>query len=259
MRKTELKYTFNEDALNYDKSRPGYPEQLYHDIFDYCCISDSCNVLEIGIGTGQATEPFLRKGCNIKAVELGGSLAEFSRKKFSQFKNIEVINADFLECEFCKNHFDLIYSATAFHWIPKERGYHKILNILKPGGAIALFWNHPFPNRKDDSTNAASMRVYAKYRPDDNHGSEFSEKNCEKIVSELKQFGFTDVQSKIYHRTRNLDTQDYINLINTYSDHRALCPEIKSSFEREMTEAVNAAGGHIKIYDTIDLYLARKP
>ena len=38
------------------------------------------------------------------------------------------------------------YSATAFHWIPREIGYAKAAQALKPGGALAVFSNqHPRP------------------------------------------------------------------------------------------------------------------
>lgn len=36
------------------------------------------------------------------------------------------------------------YSATAFHWIPEEIGYPKVIQMLKPHGTLALFWNKPF-------------------------------------------------------------------------------------------------------------------
>ena len=34
---------------------------------------------------------------------------------------------------------DLVYSASAFHWIPEEIGYSKVYEMLKPGGAFARF------------------------------------------------------------------------------------------------------------------------
>ena len=47
-------------------------------------------------------------------------------------------------------------------------------------------------------------------------------------------------------------------MLNTYSDHRALPRELKNAFERDMLDALRAVGGAIRIYDTQDLYLARK-
>lgn len=61
----DLRKTFNSDEYNYDKSRPDYPKELFEDIFDYVNLSGNSNVLEIGIGTGQSTLPFLNKGSNV--------------------------------------------------------------------------------------------------------------------------------------------------------------------------------------------------
>lgn len=37
------------------------------------------------------------------------------------------------------NAYDLIYSASAFHWIPEEIGYTKVYKALKPGGVIRIY------------------------------------------------------------------------------------------------------------------------
>ncbi|MDE6412660.1 MAG: class I SAM-dependent methyltransferase [Eubacterium sp.] len=253
----DLRLKFNEDVINYDNIRPAYVDELYKDIFSYAQIDNKSSILEIGIGTGQATLPFLKKGCNITAIELGNNLAEYAKNKFSAYKNINIINKDFMNVLLQSNQFDFVYSATAFHWLPQEQAFNKIKEILKPNGTIALFWNHPFPNRLDDESNIASKAIYDKYRPTDKPITEFSEKDLLKYEKALELYGFTDIRSYMYRRTRTLSTDEYIALINTYSDHRALPADIKYSFETEMKNAINNIGGKINIYDTIDVYLAK--
>ena len=165
---------------------------------------------------------------------------------------------DFMSCPVEENSCDLIYCATAFHWLPKEEAYPKIMKALKKGGSIALFWNHPFPNRRDDPGNAASQKVYNHFRPSGKKQKEFGEADCMVMAQELVRHGFENVEYRLYKRVRTLDTDEYIHLLNTYSDHRALHPARKEAFESEMRRAVNEAGGTINIYDTIDLYLAKK-
>ena len=89
----DLRTTFNKDEYNYDKARPGYPGELFEDIFDYADLCSDSNVLEIGIGTGQATLPFLQQGCKLTAVELGDRLAGYCKQKFSAFDNFSIINS----------------------------------------------------------------------------------------------------------------------------------------------------------------------
>lgn len=101
------------------------------------------------------------------------------------------------------------------------------------------------------------MAIYQKYRPNDKTPIQFDESKCQVIINELAQFGFTDIQSKIYRRTRTLTSEEYVNLIRTYSDHNALPEQIRLAFEQDMKEAIDEVGGKINIYDTIDLYLSK--
>lgn len=252
----DLRTTFNEDEYNYDKARPDYPDELFEDILRYIDLSENSNVLEIGIGTGQATLPFLNRGCNVTAIELGDKLAKNCHKKFSEFSNFNIINSDFITADLSENIFDLIYCATAFHWIPKDRGYAKIKSLLKPDGAVALFWNHQFVSNISDETNLASMSIYKKYRPDEKTPAEFDLSKCHEQISELEKYGFKNIKSRTYKRTRKLTSEEYISLIKTYSDHNALPEKVQKSFEHDMKQAIDYAGGIINIYDTIDLYLA---
>lgn len=57
-----LEWTFDTVADKYEKLRPGYVDELYQMIFDYIDINKSSNVVEVGIGGGQATPPILQTG-----------------------------------------------------------------------------------------------------------------------------------------------------------------------------------------------------
>lgn len=120
-----------------------------------------------------------------------------------------------------------------------------------------MFWNHPFVSRCDDKTNVASMAVYKKYRPSDKKQVEFCEDDYKIKFRELEDNNFDAVFSNVYKRVRRLSCDEYIDLLNTYSDHRTLSKEIKQSFEEDMKSSLDAVGGYINIYDTIDLYLVR--
>lgn len=253
----ELRETFNTSEENYDRFRPGYPEELFSDIFSYTGLKQGSFVIEIGTGTGQATLPFLQKGCKVTGIELGDRLSEYARQKFRTYENFRIITGDFCDVELMPDSCDLVFSATAFHWLPVEESLQKVKKILRPGGALALFWNHPFPNREDDPTNAASRQVYDKYRPSPKKQIEFAEKDLAVWKDRLADAGFDSIEAKLYRRKRTLTTEQYIGLLNTYSDHIALPEKTKQLFEQEMRHAIDAAGGSINIYDTIDLYMGK--
>ncbi|WP_242854418.1 class I SAM-dependent methyltransferase [Oxobacter pfennigii] len=250
---------FDEDVLNYDKHRPTYGTEIFNDIIRYSNLDNTKKALEIGIGTGQATLPILKTGCRVTAVEIGGSMTAYVKQKFSSFNNFAVKNIEFEKYDAENNRYDLVYSATAFHWIQQDIGLAKVFELLKSGGAIALFWNHPFVNRENDMVHSEIQKIYRKYMPANKTHAEFDESTCKQHEGSLKSYGFKDINTKIYKKTRVLNTEQYISLLNTYSDHRALQDDIIRRLLNEISIAIDKYNGRITIYDTIDLYLARKP
>lgn len=154
---------FNEVVELYDKMRPGYVEELYQDIFEYAKINKHSKVLEVGVGTGQATLPFLEKGCSLVAVELGDNLANFTAQKFKNYDNLTVENVAFQNYNATAESFDLVYSASAFHWIGEEPGYTKAHTLLKSGGVFARFANHPFKDKEKEALDVAIQKLYSVY------------------------------------------------------------------------------------------------
>ena len=224
-----LEWTFDTAAEVYEKMRPGYVEELYQDIFQYIPVDESSNVVEIGIGAGQATPPVVKTGCKLTAVEYGEALSEICREKFKEYPRFSVAVSKFEDYVCEPNSCDFIYSASAFHWIPEETGYTKVFEMLKSGGAFARFANHPYKDKGREDIHEAVQRIYAVYMPDSSAPEEYS------------------------------DADEYITLLSTYSDHIAIEEKTRMKFFSEIKDAINGLGGKITIYDTIDLQLARKP
>lgn len=254
-----LEWTFNTEAERYEKMRPGYISELYQDIYTYIPINKSSNVVEIGIGGGQATLPILKTGCKVTAVEYGENLAELCRRKFKDFPGFSAVTAKFEDFECDSNTCDLIYSASAFHWIPEEIGYRKVFKMLKSGGVFARFANHPYKDKGREEIHEAIQKIYSVYMPNSLPPNEYSEDDARKRAEIAQKYGFTDISYKLYHRTRSFTAQEYISLLGTYSDHIAIEENTRRKFFSEIENAIDNLGGQITIYDTIDLQLARKP
>lgn len=254
-----LKTKFNEVYADYDRWRPTYVSQLYQDIFSYKKVGPASSVVEVGIATGQATPPFLETGCSLTAIELGDKLAAFAEQKFSRYPNFTIRNVAFEDFICPDESIDMIYSASAFHWIPEEIGYPKVYAMLKGGGVFARFANHPYKDKGKEELHIAMQEVYAKYMPLSTLGPEYDEDRCRQRADISKKYGFTDVQYRLYHRTRTFQAREYVSLLGTYSDHRALPGGIREKFFHEIEKVIDDFGGEITIYDTMDLQLARKP
>lgn len=91
----DIKYLFDDVVLNYEKRRPNYGTELFKDIIKYAEIGMDKSLIEVGCGTGQATEPFLKTKCEVTAVELGENLSSYTREKFKSYKNLNVVQSVF--------------------------------------------------------------------------------------------------------------------------------------------------------------------
>lgn len=254
-----LEWTFDTVASVYEKLRPGYVEELYRKIFDYVSVGETSRVVEVGIGGGQATLPILQRGCSLTAVEYGSHFSELCREKFKDYPNFSVMTGKFEETAFEAGTCDLVYSASAFHWIPEEIGYSKVFSMLKSGGAFARFANHPFEDKGRPELCDEIQALYSVYMNSSSRPVEYSEEMAMSRAETASRYGFIDMQCELYHRTRTFSAKEYTALLGTYSDHIAIEKSKRMEFFHKIQQAIDRHGGEITLYDTIDLQLARKP
>ena len=256
-----LEWTFDTVASAYDKFRPSYPDELYKMIFNYTSLNETCCAVEVGIGGGQATLPILKTGCNVTAVECGKEFSKLCKEKFREYPNFSVVTGKFEDVNFDNNSYNLVYSATAFHWIPEDVGYPKVFSILKRGGVFARFANHPYPCKDNPPLFDKIQEIYAEYYPDKKGKSrtEYSGAQAGQIAKIAENYGFTNIKFAMFYRTRTFSANEYCKLLGTYSDHIAIEENTRREFLAEIERTINAHGGTLNVFDTVDLQLARKP
>ncbi|MEE3351761.1 MAG: class I SAM-dependent methyltransferase [Saccharofermentanaceae bacterium] len=260
----ELGGTFDTAVSLYEKMRPGYVDELYKAIFDYVSIDENSSVVEVGSGSGQATLPILKTGCSLTAVEYGENFSTLLKDKFKEFSKFKVLTGKFEDVELEKDTYDLVFSATAFHWVPEEIGYPKVYSMLKEGGAFARFANRPRNSKNDPELAEEIDAIYEEYYNKFygiRSGSKtiFTEDTAREISQIPAKYGFTDITYHLFHRERVFTAKEYIQLLGTYSDHIAIEESIRKVFFAKIEDAIHRHGGSITISDTLDLELARKP
>ena len=259
-----LEWAFDTVASTYEKFRPGYVDDLYKMLFDYIPIDKSSHVVEVGIGGGQAALPILKTGCSLTAVEYGENFSKLCEQKFKEYKNFSVITEKFENVSLPDSQYDLVYSASAFHWVPEDIGYPKVYNMLKSGGAFARFANHPYRDKDKPALSAEIDKLYSKYYcsyygKDIKAETEYSEEQAVHRAQIAEKYGFVDIRYAMFYRTRTFSAEEYIKLLGTYSDHIAIEEKIRKEFFDKIEVTINRYGGVFTIYYTIDLQLARKP
>ena len=258
-----LGWTFDTAVSNYDKMRPGYVDEIYQAIFKYIPIDGNSNVAEVGSGSGQATLPVLKTGCKLTAVEYGENFSELLKNKFKDFPKFSVVTGKFEEVSLDEGVFDLVFSATAFHWVPEKEGYEKVYRMLKKGGAFARFANRPMNCKNEPELGREIQALYNEYYNKQHNiksGTKkwFTEEDAKAISLIPEKYGFTNIKYFLFYRERVFTASEYTKLLGTYSDHIAIEESIRKVFFSKIEDAINRHGGTITISDTLDLELARK-
>ena len=132
---------FDQMFETYDLYRPSYPEALINKIILKSNIDKQSKVLEVGAGSGKATELFVDRGLKIHCIEQGPNLVNKGLDKFKDLDQVSYECVSFQEWEIEENTYDMIFSAQAFHWIPKPQGYKTLAKALKDKGQMMIFWN----------------------------------------------------------------------------------------------------------------------
>ena len=135
-KREQQRLLFDGVAGLYDATRRGYPAEIVSTIFSTAAIGPGAAVLEIGCGTGQFTRQLAGRALDVTAIDIGAAMVAAARR------NVADPGARFQVCSFedftGSGPFDLIVSATAFHWIDPAIGLAKAARLLRPGGWLAL-------------------------------------------------------------------------------------------------------------------------
>src|SRR5215470_3361518 len=144
--RNQLRTTFNSAAALYHQARPEYPAELFGELVRLAQLRPGDRLLEVGCATGKATIPLARRGFQITCVELGADLAAEARRNLGAFPRVTIVNEAFEALAPPQAGFDMVYAATAWHWIDPAVRYRKAWELLREGGHLA-FWSatHAFP------------------------------------------------------------------------------------------------------------------
>jgi ubiquinone/menaquinone biosynthesis C-methylase UbiE len=229
MSNTELKTTFNTASTLYEDIRPGYPEKLIEDVLDISGIENNSKILEVGCGTGKATRSFAERGYELVCLDIGADLIVVAREKLKEFPNVSFIEQAF-EARKSEDKFNLVISATAFHWVDPNVRYLKASEVLRSGGSLAVFSNQHV--RKEEGFFAESQSLYDQYylplttnRP--THTTDFPGVEA-----------FQDPIKRVYPWTQTYSSEQYIKLLGTYSGHIALPDENKRLLFEGITDLI---------------------
>ena len=235
---------FGEDAGLYDRARPSYPPALVDEVVSLAGAGATC--LDVGCGTGKATVLLAARGTAGVGVEADAEMASVARRNLADFASWRVDVCGFEEWgpgEKGPDHFDLVCSAQAWHWLDPAVRLHKAHALLRPGGWVALWWNRP-DDKAPEALHGEIDRIYAEIAPEvaakNSMGGRGPQPAHEDVPPEL---AFATPVRRCYRWEKDYSAGEWASLLRTQSDHRLLPPGRLDELTGRVQEAIEAAGG----------------
>jgi SAM-dependent methyltransferase len=251
--------SFGSVAQQYDASRPSYPTSMVDEVLGYAGASAGDRAVEVGAGTGIATALFVARGLVIDAIEPSAEMAAVARAR-PETAGVRFQICKFEDAVLPSHEFQLVYSATAWHWVEPLEGEKLAARALVPGGALACFWN---PVAWDKCTlRDALRRAYASagWEPDgqmspDRGQIDFAPSWHERIDA-TPELG--EARTSVFEWSIRYTAPEYVTLILTHSDHIMLPNEQRARVSEAVSSVIDAdGGGEIEIVYATQLGLAR--
>ncbi len=247
------RWSFDGQASLYDTHRPSYPEALLDAVESLSDLSPGARLLELGSGTGIATQQWVDRGYPVSCLEIGPQMAAVARARFADQSGVEITVADFDTWESCER-YRLVFSAQAFHWMDPETALPRVRRVLHPDGALALYWN------MSAGTSALLAPIYASAAAAMGRDAPMPtiKERAARWARRLRDSGcFSSVVIRRFPWNLRRSADDYVALISTYSDHRTLPPATRRVLLAGIRSAIQRVGGVITIPQEAVLFVAR--
>lgn len=125
-------------AQDYAIYRSGYSNELYDFIAQFG-LRRGASILDVGCGTGIASEPFAMNGFPVTGIDPSPAMLAAAAQRLP---NATFVQGEAEALPFPNERFDVVISAQAFHFVDRARALSEAYRVLRPGGIIAIWWKN---------------------------------------------------------------------------------------------------------------------
>ena len=129
---------FGRAVDDYERARPGYPEDAVAWLVEQLGIDESTTVLDLAAGTGKLTRQLVPTGARLVAVEPVG---EMRARLEERLPGVRALDGTAESIPLPDASVDAVIVGQAFHWFRGREALSEIHRVLRPDRRLGLIWN----------------------------------------------------------------------------------------------------------------------
>lgn len=133
---------FNSLAEDYARFRTSYSDTLFDEILEYAHVPAGGRILDLACGTGLGLVPYMRRGFALCGADIAEAMMAQAATALPAGAPVELVVGRAEALPFPDASFDLVSCAQSFHWFEPNAAFAQCARVLRPTGALAIFWKH---------------------------------------------------------------------------------------------------------------------
>jgi SAM-dependent methyltransferase len=252
---------FGRVAELYDRARPSYPAAAIDALLEYGGLTAGTRIVEVGAGTGKATELLAARGLHVVGLEPSAEMAAVARIKLADRPDVMIVGSTF-EAWQPPERYAAVVSVQAWHWVAADVRYVRAGAVLAPGGTLAAIWT--FPDWERCAARGSLSRAYRNaevdlpadfpMHPDSEATRLAGDWTAEIAVSA----GFGGAEVRTFSWRQHYTSMAYVALLQTHQDHILLGERDRAALLDAIGRSIDDSGGTIELPLVTYVCLARR-
>lgn len=239
---------FEPLAAVYAAGRPTYPDGIY-DALDAAVPLAGAVVADVGAGTGISARGMLARGARVVAFDLAPAMLDQLRGNHSGAL-LGTVVGDGHALPLRGESVDLVTYAQAFHWMDPAVAGPEARRVLRPGGALAVWWNNSESRDEAWWLTQQEMLEVANH----SYGRDY---RVHDVADDLR-LAFDGVTATEVPWARELDIETYLTYLSSKSYVAALGDRLAAFLDGQRAVLADAfPGGVVRERFVTRLWVAR--
>jgi SAM-dependent methyltransferase len=245
----------------YDRARPSYPAGAIDALLAHGALAPGDRVIEVGAGTGKATELLAARGLRVLALEPSAEMAAVARRRCADYPEVQIVETEF-ERWAPTAPCPAVVSVQAWHWIAPDRRYLKAHEALTAVGTLAAIWSFPDWDRcaARELLREAYRTAVADLAPEfPMHPDSEPTRLAGQWDAEIAAGGrFTAPEVRAFAWSQTYTSEAYVALLATHQDHILLPDGDRARLLDAVRRSIDGDGGSLELPLVTYVCLARR-